>query len=58
MNKKGPSSKRLYQKPKLEQVQLVVEEYVLIQTCKTGGAVGPVVQNCRGVEKCSFQQPS
>ena len=54
---KNKSPRKPYSKPQLEHVQLVLEEAVLT-TCKTGGTLGPVVQNCRGKLKCSFQNPT
>ncbi len=60
MKKKEGSKKRLnYKKPKIEQVQLNVEEAVLT-TCKTGGLFGPQSIPCGagGQQRCSKNQPS
>ena len=50
--------RQTYTKPRLEQIQLVSEEAVLL-ACKTGNDVGPGVKNCNpGHDVCFKQAPS
>jgi hypothetical protein len=49
--------RRRYRKPKLEQVNLVLEEAVLV-TCKRGGIAGPSANNCSPGQGCPKQNPS
>lgn len=46
------SNRKIYQKPKIEQVKLITEEAVL-QSCKAAGTSGPGVKNCeRPFQQC------
>lgn len=58
MEDKLKGGRRPYQKPKLEIVQLILEESVLI-TCKRGGGSGPPgAHNCSPSAPCLKQNPS
>ena len=51
-------NRRAYTKPRLEQIQLVSEETVLL-ACKIGNNIGPGGNNCNpGVANCFKQAPS
>lgn len=55
---KEANDRRPYEKPGLTKVDLVLDEVLMNVTCKTGGTIGPVQQNCRGSVQCEFQNPS